>query len=65
LSELPTSKNTRVFEIDFGSVEDAQTGIPMFLAQTEKEILATNNLLPLIIIHRKNTVKNFLFIVLS
>jgi hypothetical protein len=41
LSELPTSKNARVFEIDFGSVEDAQTGIPMFLAQTDKEILAT------------------------
>jgi hypothetical protein len=36
LSELPTSKNAWVFEIDFGSVEDAQTGIPMFLAQTEK-----------------------------
>jgi hypothetical protein len=41
LSELPTSKNARVFEIDFGSVEDAQTGIPMFLAQTDPEILAT------------------------
>ena len=57
MSELPTSKNARVFEIDFGSVEDAQTGIPMFLAQTEKEVLATKT-------YCKNTVKNFLFIVL-
>ena len=52
MSELPTSKNAQILETDFGSVEDAQTGIAVFLTQTEKEILATNNLLLLIIIHR-------------
>lgn len=33
---FPTSKNAQVLETDFGSVEDAQTGIPVFLAQTEE-----------------------------
>lgn len=41
MSELPTSNNAQVLETDFGSVEDAQTGIPVFLAQTEEQVLAT------------------------